>query len=202
MPLAFESVSHGTIAFGFFNIESDMLLLDRYFFFATDFCEAICKMAKEQGGTMSEFSFPAFVIKNPADVGDLHGGIAATHYSGFIGESYKKYPFPKDENGFKQQTEGFKTRDEFVQMILKFGTSTDLLFCQNNKKAQSSIGPYVFSQQNYLRLVEYVIQGGYPGWLDDIAPDYVVKMKQLYRREFYVSRQLLCPVRIRGFLKK
>jgi hypothetical protein len=26
MPLAFESLSHGTIAFGFFNIESDMLL--------------------------------------------------------------------------------------------------------------------------------------------------------------------------------
>jgi len=183
MPLAFESVSHGTIAFGFFNIESDMLLLDRYFFFATDFCEAICKMAKEQGETMSEFSFPAYVIKNPADVGDLHGGIAGTHYSGFIGESYKKYPFPRDENEFKQQTEGFTTRDEFVQMILKFGTSTDLLFCQNNKKAQSSMGPYVFSQQNYLRLVEYVIQGGYPGWLDDIAPDYVVKMRQLYRRE-------------------
>jgi hypothetical protein len=34
MPLAFESLSHGTIAFGFFNIESDMLLLDRYFLFA------------------------------------------------------------------------------------------------------------------------------------------------------------------------
>jgi len=28
MPLAFESLSHGTIAFGFFNIESDMLLLE------------------------------------------------------------------------------------------------------------------------------------------------------------------------------
>jgi hypothetical protein len=36
MPLAFESESHGTIAFGFFNIESDVLLLDRYFFFTTD----------------------------------------------------------------------------------------------------------------------------------------------------------------------
>jgi hypothetical protein len=34
MPLAFESLSHGIIAFGFFNIESDMLILDRYFLFA------------------------------------------------------------------------------------------------------------------------------------------------------------------------
>jgi hypothetical protein len=30
MPLAFESISHGTIAFGFFNIDSDMLLLEQY----------------------------------------------------------------------------------------------------------------------------------------------------------------------------
>ena len=34
MPLAFESLSHGTVPFGFFNIDSDTLLLDRYFFFA------------------------------------------------------------------------------------------------------------------------------------------------------------------------
>jgi hypothetical protein len=31
MPLAFESLNHGTIAFGFFNIDSDMLLLEKYF---------------------------------------------------------------------------------------------------------------------------------------------------------------------------
>ena len=33
MPLTFDSLSHGKVAFGFFNIESDMLLLDHYFFF-------------------------------------------------------------------------------------------------------------------------------------------------------------------------
>ncbi|MGD2186296.1 MAG: hypothetical protein PVI71_09215 [Desulfobacterales bacterium] len=32
MPLAFESLSHGSIAFGFFNIETDMLLLENYFY--------------------------------------------------------------------------------------------------------------------------------------------------------------------------
>ncbi len=32
MPLSFESRSHGPVAFGFFNIESDMLLLERTFF--------------------------------------------------------------------------------------------------------------------------------------------------------------------------
>jgi len=38
MPLAFDSSSHGKIAFGFFNIETDMLLLENYFIFATQFC--------------------------------------------------------------------------------------------------------------------------------------------------------------------
>ncbi len=35
MPISFPSKSHGQIPIGFFNIETDMLLLDRYFFFST-----------------------------------------------------------------------------------------------------------------------------------------------------------------------
>ena len=50
MPLAFESLSHGTVAFGFFNIESDMLLLDRYFFFAGDFCDCVTALAAPPQG--------------------------------------------------------------------------------------------------------------------------------------------------------
>lgn len=179
MPLAFESKSHGTIAFGFFNIESDMLLLDRYFFFATDFCETVSKLVKKQNVAMNELSFPAYVIEDPASIGDLHGGISGTHYSGFIGKSYKKYPFPKDETKFKQQTEGFKTRGEFEQMMLGLGAPFDLVLHQNNQKEQISFAPYVFSKQNFMQLVKYVIRGGYPGWLDNIAPDYVIKMQQV-----------------------
>lgn len=41
MPLEFESLSHGRIAFGFFNIETDMILLNQYFLFAEDFCHSI-----------------------------------------------------------------------------------------------------------------------------------------------------------------
>ena len=50
MPLAFESLSHRTIAFGFFNIESDMLLLDRYFLFAEDFCCYLKNIAEIRSG--------------------------------------------------------------------------------------------------------------------------------------------------------
>jgi hypothetical protein len=37
MPLAFESLSHGTSDFGIFKIETDLLLLDRYLFLADSF---------------------------------------------------------------------------------------------------------------------------------------------------------------------
>ena len=46
MPLAFESTTHGTVAFGFFNIDSDMLLLENRFFFATDLCELLLGISR------------------------------------------------------------------------------------------------------------------------------------------------------------
>jgi len=185
MPLAFESESHGTIVFGFFNIESDMLLLDQHFFFATDFCAAICKMTRGQAGAMNEFPFHAYVIEDPSGIGDLHGGIAGTHHSGFIGETYKKYPFPTERMKFKQQTLGFRTRDEFERMILDFGTSIDLVLFQNRTEEQVSIGPYVFSSQNFSQLIQYVLKGGYPGWLEDLAPDYVLEMRKVLQSRLF-----------------
>ena len=46
MPLLFKSRSHGQLPFGFFNIEIDMLLLDRSFFFAEEFCRAVVELAR------------------------------------------------------------------------------------------------------------------------------------------------------------
>ncbi len=48
MPLEFQSLSHGPIAFGFFNIESDMLLLEHYFFFASEFCKYISDLSERK----------------------------------------------------------------------------------------------------------------------------------------------------------
>ncbi|MEJ2023744.1 MAG: hypothetical protein P8Y00_01760, partial [Deltaproteobacteria bacterium] len=61
MPLAFESLSHGTGAFGFFNIASDMLLLEHYFFFAEDFCAWIVDMAEKEEIRL-ETRWPVFDI--------------------------------------------------------------------------------------------------------------------------------------------
>ena len=54
-PPAFESISHSTIAFRFFNIDSDMLLLDQDFFCPTAFCGYIDDIAAcEPGGRKAE----------------------------------------------------------------------------------------------------------------------------------------------------
>ncbi|MGD9173924.1 MAG: hypothetical protein PVF29_07170 [Desulfobacterales bacterium] len=62
MPLAFESLSHGTIAFGFFNM------------------------------------------------GAIHG----ICHTGFIGEPYRRYPFPQKPEAFKQKTNGFRNQGNML----------------------------------------------------------------------------------------
>ncbi len=86
MPLAFESLSHGTIAFGFFNIESDMLLLDRYFLFAEDFCSTLKKIAKNTGDRPYHTRWAIQFIETAEDIGDLMGAIHGVRLTGFIGE--------------------------------------------------------------------------------------------------------------------
>ncbi len=75
MPLAFESLSHGTIAFGFFNIDSDLLLLDHYFFFADDFCRNVEKIAGSPSNQTCEDIWQIYHIADPGLIGDLHTAI-------------------------------------------------------------------------------------------------------------------------------
>ncbi len=46
MPLLFQSLSHGEIPFGFFNIETDMILLNNYFIFASDMADNVIRLAE------------------------------------------------------------------------------------------------------------------------------------------------------------
>ena len=121
MPLAFESISHGTIAFGFFNIDSDMLLLDRYFFFSTLFCGYIDEIAACEPNESKQLPWQVVHIPDPEKIGDLMGAIHGVHFAGFIGEVYKKYPFPQKEVDFKQKPEGIRTQDIVEAIIEKYG---------------------------------------------------------------------------------
>ena len=129
MPLAFESLSHGTIAFGFFNIESDMLLLDRYFLFAEDFCSYLDNIAKNIGDQPYHAHWAIQFIEAAEDIGDLMGAIHGVRFTGFIGELYRLFPFPRQDENFKQNPEGFQTQSLVSEMINKIRSAPGNISC-------------------------------------------------------------------------
>jgi len=174
MPLEFTSISHGKIAFGFFNIETDMLLLDRYFFFAEDFCKNI--------EAIDSFWY-IYEIREGKDIGNLMEAICGIRYTGFIGEVYKRFPFPKDPNKFKQNFNGYKTREIIEKIIENYGVKKSILFTFDKDKKEFKIGEYIFSKKVFYELIEYIILGGYPRWKDSIKPDYVENMEKKFNCE-------------------
>jgi hypothetical protein len=179
MPLAFESVSHGHVAFGFFNIESDMLLLERCFFFADDFCRLVLDMARSGAESGFEAAWQVYRIAKLKDIGDLQGAIHGTRHIGFIGKTYRKYPFPRKPEDFKQNPQGFQTRAEFTEMVGKCADKLEIQVSADPSNGQVAIGDYVFSRESFLELVRYVWRGGYPRWRDETRPDYVEALKKL-----------------------
>jgi hypothetical protein len=177
MPLAFESISHGTIAFGFFNIDSDMLLLDRYFLFSTQFCCHIEEIAACGPNEPKELPWQIYHIPDPEKIGDLMGAIHGVHFSGFIGDVYKRYPFPEREADFKQKPEGTRTQDIIEAIIEKYAKRIQVPFMVDETQRAVTIGPYRFSRGQFQALIRYVWQGGYPRWKDEQRPDYVLAMR-------------------------
>ena len=177
MPLAFESLSHGTIAFGFFNIESDMLLLDRYFMFAEDFCSYTEKIAKNSGGQPYNACWPIQFIGAVEDIGDLMGAIHGVRFTGFIGELYRRFPFPRRDEDFKQKPEGFETQSLVSEIIAKYGQPREISVTISPESGEVEIGVYRFNRVQFQELIKYVWRGGYPCWKDEIRPDYVAGMR-------------------------
>jgi hypothetical protein len=177
MPLEFESISHGMIAFGFFNIETDMILLEHYFFFAKDFCGHISKISGVPFKETYESSWDICLIENNFDIGNLMGAIYGIDLRGFIGEVYKLFPFPKQQEGFKQKAEGFKNRTLIEELICKFAKRLNIPFVVNQKDDKIGIGEYLFNRASFQELIKYIWLGGFPRWKNDIRPEYVLAMK-------------------------
>jgi hypothetical protein len=177
MPLAFDSISHGTIAFGFFNIESDMLLLEHYFFFVTEFCEYVSEIAEKDGKDDYETLWEVYHIKDPEDIGDLMGAIHGVRYTGFIGELYRRFPFPKRPEDFKQKPEGFKNRAVVEEVIGEYAEVRHIPFIITEKAQEVGLGAYRFARTSFQELIKYVWRGGYPRWKDEVRPDCVSRMK-------------------------
>ena len=176
MPLSFRSENFGNIAFGFFNIESDMLLLENIFFFADDFCRWIEQMAKEDDQGQKQFRYPVYYIVDSNDIGDLMGAIHGIRFQGFIGRLYTLFPFPSDPQAFKQNPDGYQTREVVISGIESVSTKSQLLI-ELLTDGKVNIGSYVFDKAVFHELILYVWKGGYPGWKDERRPPYVLRMK-------------------------
>jgi hypothetical protein len=176
MPLSFDSCSHGPVAFGFFNIESDMLLLDRFFFFCDDFCEWITALADPAAPSPPAFQdCPVFHIKHLQDIGDLMGAIHGVRFTGFIGRVYEQFPFPTDPSGFKQNPEGDQTRQVMQDLIAPF-SDTRTIPVGIDGSGSFRFGPYRFTRTVCHELIQYVWQGGYPRWKNGVRPACVTAM--------------------------
>jgi len=182
MPLEFDSLNHGRIAFGFFNIEIDMVLLEHYFLFARDFCGHISKYAQSPSDEIYESSWDIYLIENNLDVGNLIGAIHGIDLKGFIGEVYNLFPFPKERKAFKQNPEGFNTRSLIETLILKYREMKKIQFVIRPKEDEIGIGEYLFNRTSFQKLIEYIWLGGFPRWKDGIRPDYVLRMKEVVKQ--------------------
>jgi hypothetical protein len=178
MPLAFESKSHGTVAFGFFNIDSDMLLLEDAFFFATDFCAAVEELARAGNGGPSSAEWPGYRIASRADVGDLMGAIHGVRLEGFIGEIYRRFPFPSDPESFRQKPEGEKTRAEVEAIVKRFARQVALAAAADPQARGVTVAGVAFTVHGFHELLRYVWRGGYPRWKDDVRPACAMAMRR------------------------
>lgn len=177
MPLLFQSLSHGEIPFGFFNIETDMILLNNYFFFASDMADNVIKFAEHDGVMSQEQLWSAYVL-NEGQIGNLMGAISGVIFQGFIGEVYTHFPFPHEPEKFKQNPEGHKTR-VFVEGIMAHYESLSSIKIMIDSSTQTvRIGEYLFSKPGFHALLGYLWMGGYPQWKDGIRPAYILHMRQ------------------------
>lgn len=171
MPLAFPTRSHQTIAFGFFNIEFDMLLLEQLFFFADRFCQAVPELFHSGKAWMDGWR-----IEVPSRIGNLQGAIAGQDLSGFIGATYQQHPFPARSEDFKQNPEGGQNQAEAQELIRQYGSTEQIRL---RRDADSiAVGEYVFDSAVFSDLIAYVDRGGYPRWKNEIRPAYVREMME------------------------
>ena len=178
MPLAFHSLSHGTIAFGFFNIETDLLLLEDLFFFAPDFCSMVGSLAHMQISESRRAHLPGYCIDRPGDLGNLMGAIHGTDLGGFIGHVYRLYPFPQDPEEFKQKPYGNARRAVVEEMLRDWSQSIQIPIAWEAGPQRVKIADFTFSATAFRELVAYVWQGGMPGWQDNARPEYVMVMRE------------------------
>ncbi|NLA14895.1 MAG: hypothetical protein GX867_11650 [Tissierellia bacterium] len=180
MPLLFQSLSHGEIPFGFFNIETDMILLNNYFFFASDMAENVIKLAENKGESLEQ-TWPVYIL-GEGQIGNLMGAISGVVFQGFIGEVYTHFPFPHEPERFKQNPEGYKTRGLIEKIVSRYTGLTTITVTVHTQEQRLYIGDYHFNKPGFHALLGYLWAGGYPKWKDGVKPSYILKMREAIER--------------------
>jgi hypothetical protein len=134
-------------------------------------------MAEDERQEPYETPWELHSIKDPGKIGDLMAAIRGTRHIGFIGEVYKRFPFPKRETEFKQKPEGFQNRAWMISLLETWTVSETVRVRVDPQNDTVSIAEYLFTKTVFHQLIQYVWVGGYPRWKDEIRPPYVMKMK-------------------------
>jgi len=185
MPLAFHSLSHGEVAFGFFNIDTDMMLLDVDFFFADDLSAAVVDMASRRADAAGDrFSLNAYTLDG-ARIGSLMGAIHGIDLRGFIGEVYRQFPFPAEEEKFKQQPEGFQNRGIVEEIVKRYADMRPIHIALDSVRGSVDFGGYLFDREGFHALILYLWAGGYPRWREGLRPAYVMEMKKMIEKSMH-----------------
>lgn len=159
MPISFDSRSHGRIVFGFYNIETDNLLLNDLFFFCSDFCDSVRKIREPGARTIMH----GHVFLNQDDIGDFAGAMRGVRFTGYMGELYRVWPFPSKPEDFRQKLYGARNREKVQVMLSRHATKVDILLSRlENHYVQ--IGDYLFDDIQFMALLHYIRRGGMPCW--------------------------------------
>jgi hypothetical protein len=181
VPIGFPSLSHGEIAFGFFNIETDLLLLENCFFFAPFFCSMVTKVAEAPSLPQHDYGFPGYVIEHIRDMGNLMGAIHGVDLMGFIGSVYRLFPFPRSLEEFKQNPQGAEHRAAIEGLLEHWAIPTKVPVTIETGSLNVRLAGFLFCRDIFQQLVAYVWEGGMPGWKDGIRPAYVAAMGKTIR---------------------
>jgi hypothetical protein len=117
-------------------------------------------------------------ILHEGQIGNLMGAISGVVFQGFIGEVYTRFPFPHEPEKFKQNTEGYKTRELVEEIVNRYARPSNVAVVVDPESQGITIGEYHFSMQGFHALLGYLWAGGYPRWKGGVRPPYILNMKR------------------------
>ena len=145
--------------------------------FASDFCSHVAKLAEGQAGERLQMEWEAYTLKQE-EIGNLTGAVHGMDPRGFMGDVYRRFPFPGDMKAFRQDPEGAKTQAVVRGMIERYAGAGRIAVVVDGAGSTIEIGDYLFGREGFHNLLRYLWVGGYPTWKAGERPGYVTGMKE------------------------